>query len=82
MRSIKILTTFGLQMITDAQYTAVQLDCCHLLKVLSTVITKLKIIKGRTILQVYTDWVAIQGNESSWNGNYQMCTSFLSLRKP
>jgi hypothetical protein len=68
--------------IADAKCTAVQLDCCQLLKVLSTLMSKLKTMKGTAKLQEYTDWVAIWANKTGWNGNYQMCNRFLEFRKP
>ena len=67
--------------IADAQYTAVQLDHCHLLKVLSNLMSKLKTIKGRAKLWENTDWVAIQAVETHWNGNYQMCNRFLEFKE-
>ena len=67
--------------IADAQCTAVQLDWCHLLKVLSTLMSKLKTIKGKAKLEEYTDWVAIQANETCWNGNYRMCKRFLEFKE-
>jgi hypothetical protein len=67
--------------IPDAQCTAVQLDCCQLLKVLSNLMSKLKTIKGKAKLQEYTDWVAIWANETCWNGNYWMCNWFFEFKE-
>ena len=67
--------------IADAQCAAVQLNHCHLLKVLSNLMSKLKTIKGKAKLQEYTDWVAILANDTHWNGNYQMCNQLLKFKE-
>ena len=67
--------------IADTQCTVVQLDCNRLLNVLSTLMSKLKTIRGKAKLQEYTDWVAILANDTHWNGNYQMCNQLLKFKE-
>ena len=49
-----------------------QLSHRTLIKLLSTLMSKLKTIKGKAQLHEYTEFVAIKPNETRWNGNYRM----------
>ena len=55
-----------------AKATKSQLSHCTLIKLLCTLMTKLKTIKGKARLHEYTEFVAIKPNETRWNGNYRM----------
>ena len=58
--------------VAAAKATKSQLSHCTLIKLLCTLMTKLKTIKGKARLHEYTEFVAIKPNETRWNGNYRM----------
>jgi hypothetical protein len=61
----------------DGNYTVKQLDWRPLVKLLSTLMSKLKTIMGKAKLQEFTDCNALKANETRWNGNFLMCDRYL-----
>ena len=60
----------------NVQCTAEQLHRRGLVQKLTTLMSKLKTIKGKGKLREFTDYVAIKANETRWNGNYRMCVRY------
>lgn len=63
-----------------AKCTVEQLARREILQLLSTLMSKLKSIKGKARLREYTDYVALKANETRWNGNYRMTTRYIQFK--
>ena len=42
--------------------------------------SKLKTIKGKATLWLFTNWVAIEANETRWNGSFRMVLRFIQFK--